>query len=352
MHLLIFNLKTDEDDELLGFTTDWINALAAHCDKVSVITVSHGRASVKKNVRIFSLGKEEGANRFQMVYRMYALLNEVSRRGPVKACFSHMIPTATCLAAPWLLWNNIPVIQWYAHISTISFVQRLAHRISRNVYTISKDTYNIDLQPDKVQYMGHGINTNKYPYALNHENKLRILTVTRLSPIKKVELLIEALTLLPKDMDWDCSIVGKSPSGHERYEKALKKMVADRGLDKQVHFIGKVLQADLPDIHRRHNVHVDCSFSLNKANLEAMCSGLIPCSPAHSELEDFKSSVFTNNNARSISDKLELIGRMPIKDRAALSHKAAEFVRNKYSLERMAKSITSEFTRNEIGQLV
>jgi len=29
-NLLLFNLKTDADDDILGFTTDWINALAPH----------------------------------------------------------------------------------------------------------------------------------------------------------------------------------------------------------------------------------------------------------------------------------------------------------------------------------
>ena len=343
MHLLIFNLKTDEDDELLGFTTDWINALAEHCDKVSVITVSHGRASVKKNVRIFSLGKEEGANRFQMAYRMYALLNEVSRLGPVKACFSHMIPTATCLAAPWLLWNNIPVIQWYSHVTTVPVVQRVAHRLSKKVYTIAQDTYHSELQPKKVKYVGHGIATDKYPYSFCSETMLRILTVTRLSPVKKVKLLIEALSLLPKDIDWACTIAGGAPDGHEQYELGLKKLVEENGLAKRVRFIGVVAQRNLSAVHQQHNVHVDCSHSLNKANLEAMCSGLIPCSPAHTQMEEIKACTYQEGCMHSLSKRLEHISKMRIPDREHLSQKASKLIKEKYGLERMAKSIIKEF---------
>ena len=38
--LLVFNLKTDASDDALGFTTDWVNAIATHWDRVFVITMT------------------------------------------------------------------------------------------------------------------------------------------------------------------------------------------------------------------------------------------------------------------------------------------------------------------------
>jgi hypothetical protein len=61
--LLIFNIKTDATDDVLGFTTDWINAIAAHWDRVFVITMAGGKIDVAENVRVFSLGQERNYSR-------------------------------------------------------------------------------------------------------------------------------------------------------------------------------------------------------------------------------------------------------------------------------------------------
>src|SRR4051812_22253590 len=49
-NLLIFNLKTDADDDVLGFTTGWINALSFHFEKVFVLTMQSGRLALRENV--------------------------------------------------------------------------------------------------------------------------------------------------------------------------------------------------------------------------------------------------------------------------------------------------------------
>ncbi|MBL8145083.1 MAG: hypothetical protein JNL34_01745, partial [Anaerolineae bacterium] len=58
--LLVFNLATDADDPVLGFTTVWVNRLAAHYEAVDVITMRVGRLDVAGNVHVWSVGKERG----------------------------------------------------------------------------------------------------------------------------------------------------------------------------------------------------------------------------------------------------------------------------------------------------
>ena len=44
-----FNLLVDADDSILGFTTVWLNAVAARCEQIDVITMQTGRIAVSEN---------------------------------------------------------------------------------------------------------------------------------------------------------------------------------------------------------------------------------------------------------------------------------------------------------------
>ncbi len=74
MNLLLFNLATDADDPILGFTTGWINRLAPHYEHIDVITMRVGRLAVAPNVRVYSVGKERGYGEARRALEFYRLL--------------------------------------------------------------------------------------------------------------------------------------------------------------------------------------------------------------------------------------------------------------------------------------
>src|SRR5512132_1096345 len=100
MRILLFNLATDADDPLLGFTTRWISALAARVEFIHVITMRMGRLNVPDNVRVYSVGKEKGFSELRRLMEFYRLLFRILREDRIDACFSHMITIFTILAAP------------------------------------------------------------------------------------------------------------------------------------------------------------------------------------------------------------------------------------------------------------
>ena len=51
MRLLWFNLATDVDDPVLGFTSRWIQAIATKVERIHVITMRAGRIELPENVR-------------------------------------------------------------------------------------------------------------------------------------------------------------------------------------------------------------------------------------------------------------------------------------------------------------
>jgi hypothetical protein len=117
MRLLLFNLATDADDPILGFTTRWIQALAKQVEFTHVITMRAGKIEVPENVRVYSVGKEKGYSEPRRVVEFYRHLFHILREDRIDACFSHMIPIFTVLAAPVLKVKKIPIVTWYAHPS-------------------------------------------------------------------------------------------------------------------------------------------------------------------------------------------------------------------------------------------
>ena len=108
---------TDVDDPVLGFTSRWIQAVATKVKRIHVITMRAGRIELPENVRCDSVGKEAGYSRPRRIVEFYRILLEVLRNEPVDACFSHMFPLFTVLAAPLLRPKGVPIVTWYAHLS-------------------------------------------------------------------------------------------------------------------------------------------------------------------------------------------------------------------------------------------
>src|SRR5215218_5696185 len=115
MHLLMFNLRMDLDDPILGFASRWVDAIAERVDRVTVITMERGRVAPPPNVIVHSVGKELGWSEPRRAGAFYSLCRAVLKESTPDACFSHMIPVFSVLFAPLARRHHIPSVMWYAH---------------------------------------------------------------------------------------------------------------------------------------------------------------------------------------------------------------------------------------------
>ena len=108
--------------------------------------------------------------------------------------------------------------------------------------------------------------------SLCPDKRLRIICVARLSPVKRIDVLLESLALLAKSRtDWTCTIIGGGP-----LEKELKEKSQALGLSSCVRFTGHV-----QDVHSFMQKADLAVLSSDKEGLplslvEAMACGL-PC---------------------------------------------------------------------------
>lgn len=276
--LLLFNLATDADDPVLGFTSAWANALAAYFPRVDVMTMRAGRLATADNVRVYSIGKEKGYSEPRRALEFYRRLSSLLLRERYAAAFAHMTPLFAVLAALPLCARGVPLTLWYTH-GAVSRTLRLAERVVGRVVTASPESFR--LASPKVRVLGHGIDTDQFAPAARPaagNARFTVLSVGRIAPVKRLETLVEAANRLYHGLelrDLRVRIVGEAAPEDAGYAEGLRRQVTLLGLEAVVTFAGPRPYDQVADEYRRADVMVNLSRtgSLDKAVLEAMACG-------------------------------------------------------------------------------
>jgi glycosyltransferase involved in cell wall biosynthesis len=351
MRLLLFNLATDADDPILGFATRWISALAEYMESIDVITMRSGKVEVPKNVRVYSVGKEKGYSEPRRASEFYRILGNLLTEQHYDACFAHMMPLFAVMAAPFLRLKKIPIVLWYAHKSVTPLL-RLATFLVARVVTSTQAGFRIS--SSKVQVIGQGINTEKFvpKQEGNSRNQtFTILTVGRLSPIKRIELLIAAVALCKEkhpELSVIVKIVGAAATDTDKfYEAKLFSVVETYHLQNIVIFTGSKTYEQLVHFYHQADCFVNLSEtgSIDKAVLEAMSCGLpVITNPAFTNLLSAELSHWViDGDPVKLCDRLLLLASMPEIERCKLGHQLRNIVVQEHSLTGLCSQLVREF---------
>jgi glycosyltransferase involved in cell wall biosynthesis len=348
MRLLLFNLATDVDDPILGFTTRWIAALAARVEFVHVLTMRVGRIEVPGNVQVDSVGKENGYSEARRATEFYRHLARILREERIDVCFSHMIPIFTLLAAPLLRRRRVPVVTWYCH-PTLSWTLKLAHHLSNDMVSSFATSY--PYRRDKLTVVGHGIDTDLFKpldFATAEEDPPMILCVGRLSPLKDHPTLLRAASLLRQSWHRPFRVVivgGPATSRDEAYLRLLQEQVKELGLETTVQFEPAVVMEKLPSWYRRCAVHVNLSPTGggDKVALEAMACGrpsLVANEGFRDTLDLYASRLqFPHGSADGLAERLKWVLSLTNKGRARVGAFLRDGVVAQHSLNRLADQL-------------
>lgn len=344
-HLLLFNLATDVRHPILGFTTQWVRALAERVRTVDVITMLSGELDVPANVRVHSAGKELGYSEPRRAVEFYRHLFAILRRTPIDGCFSHMMPVFSVLAGPVLRARGIPLVTWYAHPS-LTPTLKLAHFASHRMVTSLPSAY--PFRKDKLTVIGQGIDTAVFaPAADSAAPDDVVLCVGRISRVKDHPTLLRAFARLP------CGsrlvILGATAGADdELYLSELRTLVASLEIGDAVTFAEPVPPAQLPVHFRRCAVHVNLTpagFG-DKVAWEAMSCGR-PCLVANADfaetLGDLRGEMlFRLGDSDDLAAKLAALLAKSAAERAALGLYLRGQVERLHSLPRLADRILAE----------
>jgi len=125
-----------------------------------------------------------------------------------------------------------------------------------------------------IEVIPNGVDMNTFHPAETGDqtDKLRLLTVGRLSVTKRVEMLIDAVEILHKA---GCKL-NLTIAGGGQLEPQLKNLVRQKKLDAIIDITCRIDPEEMPQMYRRSDIFVSASMQegMSNAMLEAMASGL------------------------------------------------------------------------------
>jgi glycosyltransferase involved in cell wall biosynthesis len=312
MKLLILTQKIDKNDPILGFFHKWIEELSKKFENITVICLEKGGYSLPQNVNVLSLGKEKLAisnqylvTRIRYVWNFYKYIwNE---RKNYDAVFVHMNEEYVLLGGIfWKIFGKKTYL-WRNHPHG-SFLTRIAVWLSYKVFCTSKYAYVVKYK--KVEIMPVGIDIERFKIQDSRFRvKDSILFLGRMSPIKKPDLLVEALGILKKKgVDFIANFYGEPLPKDRMYFEDLKKRSRELDLDSFVRFHGAIPNEETPEVYARHEIFVNLTptGSMDKTIFEAMACGCIPLVSNYSltSLVD-DNLILKNNFSKELAAKIK-----------------------------------------------
>lgn len=328
MRLLICVQTVDtKDDPLMGFFHGWLTELSKHFESIHVICLKEGTHNLPDNIHVHSLGKETGESRLKYVARFYKHLWSI--RGTYDRVFVHMNPHYVLLGGLYWKFKRIPIFFWRNHAKMNSMTQ-IAARFSKNVFYTSP--YACMSVFKHGMQMPVGIDTHFFiPRVVETHTVKKILFLGRLSPVKRVELFVEAGTLLPH---YEFHIFGDAPPQDQTYAEDVKKKAGNN-----VFFHPSVKNEDTPTVYYAHDMYVNLTpeGSMDKTVLEAVACGIptLASNKSFSELLP-PHAILSTVTKEELAGRITLIVETEKEEQKKILEHSRSVVAMKHSLEKLA----------------
>lgn len=342
MRLLIITQKVAKDDPILGFFHRWIKEFAMYCENIIVVCLEKRETNLPKKVRIYSLGKENGQSKLKYLFNFYKYL--WLERKNYDAVLVHMNQEYILLAGWWWRLTGKQVAMWRNHHAG-SWLTDVAAWFCHKIFCTSR--YSYTKKYPKTVLMPVGIDTDLfYPDSKIEKIPRSILFLSRIAPVKKPDVLLDALKLLRgRGVDFKASFYGDALPQDQGYYDDLKQKAKEFHLDSMVDFYSGVPNDGTPAIYRKHQIFVNLSSSgmYDKTIFEAAACGTLSVNSNLNLRDRWPDLTFPEGEAAALSEKLAELLFWPITKQEHFGRVCREFVISEQSLHLLAERLIKEF---------
>jgi glycosyltransferase involved in cell wall biosynthesis len=289
MKLLIVTQKIDKNDPVLGFFVRWVEGFAKYTESIIVICLEKGEYKLPENVKVLSLGKENGHSRLKYIHRFYKYI--IGEQQNYDTVFIHMNQEYVILGGLfWRSWGK-KVFFWRNHAKGNIFT-RIAVFFSDGVFCTSPKSFTAKFAKTKI--MPVGIDTEFFkpdPNVIREKDS--VLMLGRISPVKKVLEFIDWV----KNKDLKATIAGPILADDKEYGKLVLK-----SLTPKIKYIGPVDQEWARRLYQSHEIYANFTLagSMDKTVVEAAACGA-KLEVRNPDLKNFK---VEDHNLKRLIDEL------------------------------------------------
>lgn len=300
MRLLFVTQVVDAGDSILGAYHGWLIELAKHFESIEVICLYEGTHTLPNNVHIHSLGKEKG-RQVSLVYAYRFLMLAWKLRSKYDTVFVHMNQEYIVLAG-WL-WKLLrkPIFLWRNHYAG-SVITDIAATFCTRVFCTSRHSYTAKYA--KTVLMPVGVSVEQFAEIQVQRRPRSILFLSRMSPSKRPELLLSALSLLEeRGVNFSASLYGSPLPKDISFYEALKKS----STNPHVTFHAGIPHVEAPAVFASHELYVNTSPSgmFDKTLFEAAAAGCTVIASSEDWRELAGEDSWFDGTAKGLADRIE-----------------------------------------------
>lgn len=344
MRLLILTQKVDTNDTVLGFYAGWIAEFARRYEKITAVCLQKGAYDLPQNVSVHSLGKEGGRSRLKYVARFYRYAWKF--RKDYDAVFVHMNQEYVLLG--WPLWAVLgkPVYMWRNH-GAGNLLTRLSVRMCRGVFCTSPFSYTAQFR--KTRLMPVGVDTRVFEPKPVERVRRSILSLGRISPVKRIEVLLEACKLLrERGIDFSLAVIGDPLPQDEGYYAKLKELAGNYGIAEATRFEKGIPNRMTPEVYSAFDIFVNLAppGMFDKTIIESMACGALAVVSAQAMKGKLPPEyIFEEASATSLAESLTKALLLSPESRERLS-RAEQDLAAEHSLERLIHELSGYIGKN------
>lgn len=267
MKLLIITQKIDKDDPVLGFFHRWVEVFSKNYETIIVICLYRGKCDLPENVKVLSLGKEDGKSRIKYIFNLYKYIWK--EKNNYDKVFVHMNQEYILLVG--LIWKylNKDIFMWRNHHAG-SILTDISSWFCKKVFCTSKFSYTAKYKNTEIMPVGVDLQNFK---PINEIKRLpkSILSLGRISPSKHIDLLIDVIVDI-NSPDIITSVYGDPLPQDKIYYEGLKR----KG-ENHIDFYKGITNTQTIAVYSAHEIFVNLSSSgmYDKTIFEAIACGCL-----------------------------------------------------------------------------
>ena len=347
---MIFICETvDDSHQVLASTIERVKYFALHPDveHVDVIALRVGDYDLPANVKVHALNHARNPgtiDRLRTLYKFYSIVVHLCRHTRIDVTYCYMGAIYPILLFPIKLFFRPQICLWWGHTIAIPVTKLSIHFFVDKWFTANKTTAPLDARNSHL--VGQGVDQDLFNDT-KLVRKFDFVTVGRISPVKRTDLIIRALSLCRSRSRKDVSLLicGDPLTEQDlKYKQDLISMISELGLENNIEFAGKVLYKNMPYMYNQSRCFVFATpGGVGKALLEAMSCGL-PIIVAEPNMTDFLPKhladlVLCHNNAESLASLMAEMTNRSEDERREIGQSLRKLVEEEYSLQSLTDRI-------------
>jgi len=273
---ILFNLEMDASSVLLSSNVGWVEEFAKKYEKLWVVSTHIGEIPHKlSDVQFFELGGGTIARKIYALIKLTKMFLKVLASGKKPVVFHHMSHRTAVYPGILFKFLGSRQIMWYSHLKRAKLLNAALHVVD---YVVTPTLESFPIENSKVKAVGQAIKVKDFNFKIDEQsvqNRHQVLSVGRISPAKQLEGILI-------DSSWEkvnCfnELVLAGPVLDENYLRYLKELSDRSGW--KVKNLGPVKYDQISTLHKRFTFYfMGTPKAIDRAAIEACCSGLIPVS--------------------------------------------------------------------------